>query len=241
MVANAQNREEEEQTDDDTRNDDIDTKDPLEAQTFEGIPLSRVNEEDQDEGVYPKKFSDPNGFYTEHERASDEETIVINVKISQACVNLPSRQHMQSLHRTKIPKNGKMTIEEFKNQLSEIKGFPKAKDIQLLWFAKVIGRKYDDDVSVTVDGIDEKKLTLNDYNVMPWLIKFPEWQIVATVLDQPQLDRYEAIHRAVAISKGLDPDKYCKKLRKTDKWTTFLETDVEATKKNREFRLGAGN
>ena len=51
-------------------------------------------------------------------------------------------------------------------------------------------------------------------------------------------DRYEAIHRAVAINKGEDPDKYYRKLKKTEKWTTFLETDVETTKKTAEASLG---
>jgi hypothetical protein len=121
--------------------------------------------------------------------------------------------------------------------------------MQLLWFAKVLGRKYDyDDLprGKSTDQLneyipDEHKLTLNDYNVIPWLLKFPDWEIVATVLDRAPVDRYEAIHRAVAEQKGVkDIDKHIRKLKKTEKWTTFLETDVEQTRKNRESRLGPG-
>ena len=61
------------------------------------------------------------------------------------------------------------------------------------------------------------------------------------VLDRAPVDRYEAIHRAVAEQKGVkDIDKHIRKLKKTEKWTTFLETDVEQTRKNRESRLGPG-
>jgi len=215
-------------------------------------PLTTENEKNPDVGSFPTNVNafknDP--FFHEHKSLPDEDTMPIRVKISTAWNNLPSREKLQSKgHVVHVPKNGKTTIRKFKEQLAELEGFPDATRMQLLWFAKVLGRKYDyDDLprGTPTDHLneyipDERTLTLNDYNVIPWLLKFPHWEIVATVLDRAPPDRYEAIHRAVATSKGIkDVDKYIRKLKKTDKWTTFLETDEVQTKKNREMRLGSG-
>lgn len=213
-------------------------------------PLSAEHEKNPDLASYPVNTtafkSDP--FFHDHKSVPDDATIPIRVKISTAWNNLPSREKLQSKgHVVRVKKNGTTTIGTLKEQLAQLDGFPDAKNMQLLWFAKVLGRKYDyDDLprGTPTDHLneyvpDEHALTLNDYNVIPWLLKFPHWEIVATVLDRAPPDRYEAIHRAVAENKGVeDVDKHIRKLKKSDKWTTFLETDVEQTAKNRAKRLG---
>ena len=216
-------------------------------------PLTSENEKNPDLASYPvneNAFKNDPFFHAHKSMFPDGETMPIRVKVSTAWHNLPSREKLQSKgHVVHVPKNGNITIRKFKEQLSESDGFPDATNMQLLWFAKVLGRKYDyDDLprGKSTDHLneyipDEHKLTLNDYNVIPWLLKFPDWEIVATVLDRAPVDRYEAIHRAVAEQKGVkDIDKHIRKLKKTEKWTTFLETDVEQTRKNRESRLGPG-
>ena len=76
-------------------------------------------------------------FHAHKSMFPDGETMPIRVKVSTAWHNLPSREKLQSKgHVVHVPKNGNITIRKFKEQLSELDGFPDATNHKLLWFAK---------------------------------------------------------------------------------------------------------
>ena len=159
-------------------------------------PLTSENEKKSRFGILPcqRKCVQKRSFFRAQNLCSRMgETMPIRVKVSCVAQLTVSREVTIERPRGTFRKTGTSPSESSKNNSrKELDGFPDATNMQLLWFAKVLGRKYDSDdlpQGKSTDHLneyipDEHKLTLNDYNVIPWLLKFPDWEIVATVLDR---------------------------------------------------------
>jgi len=71
----------------------------------------------------------------------------------------------------------------------------------------------DDDIEL------DEKATLKQFNVIPWIEKFPHWYATLSFLEPPEPDTYESIHTAVAIHKNIpDVKGYVDGLRGTPDW-----------------------
>ncbi|GAB4822205.1 hypothetical protein N2152v2_009251 [Parachlorella kessleri] len=112
-------------------------------------------------------------------------------------------------YKITLKNDGSDSILEVKQKLAAAAGGSVTPDDLLLFFSAndtKMGRQYQKDPSV-----DEAKITLAQYSVLPWLERFPHWHLSASLLPPTPPPPGEAIQRAAAVSKKEDPDAAVKK------------------------------
>jgi len=140
-------------------------------------------------------------------------TVTLRLKITHATANVPSMSHLMEHHEVEVNADGSDTAGDVKRKLAAKAGVP-AHALCLKWFDRIIGRHSEDD-DVELD----EKATLREFNVIPWIEKFPHWGATLSFLESPEPDTYEAIHTAVAIHKNIpDVKGYVDGLRDTPEW-----------------------
>ena len=149
----------------------------------------------------------------EESDARSTRTVTLKLKITHATANVPSMSHLMEHHEVEVNADGSDTAADVKRKLSVKAGVP-AHALCLKWFDRIIGRcNEDDDIEL------DEKATLKQFNVIPWIEKFPHWYATLSFLDPPEPDTYESIHTAVAIHKNIpDVKGYVDGLRGTPDW-----------------------
>ena len=147
------------------------------------------------------------------ETRGETRTVTLRLKITHATANVPSMSHLMEHHEVEVNADGSDTAGDVKRKLAVKAGVP-AHALCLKWFDRIIGRHSEDD-DVELD----EKATLQEFNVIPWIEKFPHWGATLSFLEPPEPDTYEAIHTAVAIHKNIpDVKGYVDGLRNTPEW-----------------------
>ena len=149
----------------------------------------------------------------EESDARSTRTVTLQLKITHAMANVPSMSHLMEHHEVEVNADGSDTAADVKRKLSVKAGVP-AHALCLKWFDRIIGR-CNEDYDIELD----EKATLKQFNVIPWIEKFPHWYATLSFLDPPEPDTYESIHTAVAIHKNIpDVKGYVDGLRGTPDW-----------------------
>jgi len=173
-------------------------------ETDETMAEENVSIEDDDATATPE---------TDETRAVTR-TVTLRLKITHATANVPSMSHLMEHHEVEVNADGSDTAGDVKRKLAVKAGVP-AHALCLKWFDRIIGRHNEDD-DVELD----EKATLKEFNVIPWIEKFPHWGATLSFLEPPEPDTYEAIHTAVAIHKNIpDVKGYVDGLRNTPEWS----------------------
>ena len=161
----------------------------------------------------PESVAVPSAAEALPKTTPDEITLRIKVTFAFSCD--PRKKHMWHFREVQIKSDGSDTVAAVKQKFADIEGIG-AEHVQFLWFDKTIGREYEND---PYPNEEEMNQTMLDTGVMPWVKKFPHWSsFMATVLAPTPLSALDAIHRAVATSRGdEDPDKTLRKLKKNEK------------------------
>ena len=149
----------------------------------------------------------------EESDARSTRTVTLKLKITHATANVPSMSHLMEHHEVEVNADGSDTAADVKRKLSVKAGVP-AHALCLKWFDRIIGRcNEDDDIEL------DEKATLKQFNVIPWIEKFPHWYATLSFLEPPEPDTYESIHTVVAIHKNIpDVKGYVDGLRGTPDW-----------------------
>jgi hypothetical protein len=108
-------------------------------------------------------------------------------------------------HIIKVAADGTDSIRHVKELIATAAGGKITPDDILLSFPsndRKLGKQYLKDPTV-----DESTLLLNQFSILPWLERFPNWSLSARLLPPPPPPPGVAIQRAAAVAEQKDPER----------------------------------